>query len=70
MIMVSLRTWIRMFKRIFSFTPSLQVCHQQSESHSQREIGPVVALAVDLLYQYLLLGDICLEGLLLLLEDA
>jgi hypothetical protein len=65
-----IRTWIRMFQRIFNFTPSLQVCHQQSESHSQREIGPVVALAVDLLYQYLLLGDICLEGLLLLLEDV
>jgi hypothetical protein len=59
-----------MFQRIFSFTPSLQVCHHQSESHSQREIGPMVALAVDLLYQYLLLGDICLEGLLLLLEDV
>jgi hypothetical protein len=62
MIMVSLRTWIRMFQRIFSFTPSLQVSHQQSHSHSQREIGPVVALAVYLLYQYLLLGDILSRG--------
>jgi hypothetical protein len=70
MIMVSLRTWIMMFQRIFNFMPSLQVCHHQSESHNQREIGPVVALAVDLLYQYLLLGDICLKGLLLLLENV
>jgi hypothetical protein len=44
------------------------VCHHQSHSHSQREIDPVVALAVYLLY--LLLGDISLEGLLVLLEDV
>jgi hypothetical protein len=41
-----------------------------AKRESQREIGPVVVLAVDLLYQYLLLGNICLEGLLLLLEDV
>jgi hypothetical protein len=36
MIMVSLRSWIRMFQRIFSFTPSVPPAEPQSQSKGDR----------------------------------